>query len=267
MKLAVSHPWDLPIKEAMALQAALAERVIARTTFDPDTIETVAGIDVGFRGGEAEAAIVVLRFSDLEPVDCVRVSAPVRFPYVPGLLAFREGPGVLAAVDRLTIWPDVFIFDAQGLAHERRLGLAAHMGVILDWPSIGCAKSRLIGDHSEPGARAGDWVPLYNTGEQIGAVVRTRAGVRPLYVSIGHRVDLATAVDLVLRCTRGYRLPETTRYAHRVASGAEIPLARIERPGPRVCPEILRERSEGPGVGACPKVPPEQSEGPGEGDP
>ncbi len=223
MKLAISHPWDLSVKEAMALQRTLAGKVIAQTTFDPAAIETVAGIDVGFPGGQAQAAVVVLSYPDLELVTYVRASATVTFPYVPGLLAFREGPCVLAALEKLTTWPDLFIFDAQGIAHKRRLGLAAHMGVILDWPSIGCAKSRLVGQHDEPGRDAGKWVPLYDSGETIGAVVRTRTGVRPLYISVGHRVDLPTAVDWVLRCTRGYRLPETTRYAHRMASEAKGP--------------------------------------------
>jgi deoxyribonuclease V len=151
---------------------------------------------------------------------------PVTFPYVPGLLAFREGPSVLAALEKLSIWPDLFIFDAQGLAHPRRLGLACHMGVILDWPSIGCAKSRLIGRHEEPGDEVGDWVPLLDGDQVIGAVVRSRTRVKPLYVSVGHRVDLTTAIDLVLLCSKGYRLPETTRYAHKVASGADLALHR-----------------------------------------
>ncbi len=223
MKLAISHSWNLTSEEAMTLQATLAKKVIAQTTFDPATIKTVAGIDVGFRGGNAQAAVVVLSYPDLKPVAQVRAGTPATFPYVPGLLAFREGPCVLAALEKLTIWPDLLIFDAQGVAHKRRLGLAAHLGVILDWPSIGCAKSRLTGEHVEPGQSAGEWVPLCDAGDTIGAVVRTRTGVRPMFVSVGHRVDLPTAVDWVLRCTRGYRLPETTRHAHRLASEAELP--------------------------------------------
>jgi deoxyribonuclease V len=129
---------------------------------------------------------------------------------------------VLNALDKLAIWPDLFVFDGHGLAHPRRFGLAAHMGLILGRASIGCAKSRLSGSHDEPGQAVGDWVPLREGDETIGAVVRTRAKVKPVYVSIGHRVDLHTCIDLVLRCTRGYRLPETTRYAHRVAGGARL---------------------------------------------
>jgi deoxyribonuclease V len=222
MNLAVSHSWDLPVEEAKALQARLAERVVTETQFNFPAVETVAGVDVGFRGNVARAAVVALSFPSLEPVDCALAEVPVTFPYVPGLLAFREGPSVLAALEKLSTWPDLFIFDAHGLAHPRRLGLASHMGVILDWPSVGCAKSRLTGSHEEPGDDVGDWVPLSDGDQTIGAVVRSRARVKPLYVSIGHRVDLATAIDLVLRCSRVYRLPETTRHAHRVAGGADM---------------------------------------------
>jgi deoxyribonuclease V len=204
------------------LQLELAEKVIPTTTFDPAAVQTVAGVDVSFRAGMAQAAVVVLRFPDLGPVDHALGEAPLTFPYVPGLLTFREGPSVLNALEKLAAWPDLLIFDGHGMAHPRRIGLAAHMGVILDQASIGCAKSRLIGQHDEPGASVGDWVPLQDKGETIGAVVRTQPGVRPLYVSIGHRVDLPTAVDFVLRCAPNHRLPETTRYAHRVAGGAKL---------------------------------------------
>jgi deoxyribonuclease V len=224
MQLAVSHRWDLSIGEATALQAQLAEKVVAKTDFDPSAVQTVAGVDVGFRGEVAHAAVVVLGFPELEPVDYALGSAPVTFPYVPGLLTFREGPSVLNALAKLTVWPDLFIFDGHGLAHPRRIGLAAHMGVLLNHPSIGCAKSRLSGSHHEPGGAVGDWVPMWDQGEMIGAVVRSRAKVKPLYVSVGHHVDLQTAIDFVLQCTRGYRLPETTRYAHRVAGGAMLEL-------------------------------------------
>jgi len=224
MNLSISHRWDLSPAEAKALQVELAERVIAETTFDPSGVQTVAGVDVSIRKGVARAAVVVLKLTDLKPVDCAVSEAPATFPYIPGLLTFREGPIVLRALERLTIWPDLLIFDGQGMAHPQRIGLAAHMGVILDHPSIGCAKSRLTGTHAEPGDEVGDWEPLTDDGEVIGAVVRSRAGVKPLYVSIGHRVDLVTAINLVLQCTRGYRLPETTRYAHRVAGGADLGL-------------------------------------------
>jgi deoxyribonuclease V len=222
MKLAVSHPWNVSVAEAKALQLQLAEKVIPTTTFDPAAVRTVAGVDVSFGTEVAQAAVVVLRLPDLVPVDYALGKAPLSFPYVPGLLTFREGPSVLNALEELSIWPDLFIFDGHGLAHPRRIGLAAHMGVILDQASIGCAKSRLIGEHDEPGDAAGAWVPLRHQEATIGAVMRTQPGAKPLYVSIGHRVDLPTAVELVLRCTRGHRLPESTRFAHRVAGGGRL---------------------------------------------
>ena len=222
MELAVSHDWDLSVDEARELQASLAERVVREPTFELADVQTVAGVDVSFPGDVARAAVVVLDLSDLKPVAYACAEVPVSYPYVPGLLTFREGPSVLAALKELETWPDLFIFDAHGVAHPRRLGLAAHMGVILDWPSIGCAKSRLVGEHEEPGQDRGHWVPLLDEGETIGAVVRTRTKVKPVYVSIGQRVDLATAIDFVLRCTTRYRLPETTRYADRVAAKGEL---------------------------------------------
>lgn len=224
MNLSISHMWDLSPAEAGVLQSQLAESVIAETTFDPSSVCTVGGVDVSVRSGVARAAVVVLRLEDLEPLDWAVNEAPATFPYIPGLLTFREGPSVLGALEQLTTWPDLLIFDGQGIAHPRRIGLAAHMGVILDHPSIGCAKSRLTGTHADPGGKVGDWEPLADEGEVIGAVVRTRAGTKPLYVSIGHRVDLPTAIDLVLRCTLRFRLPETTRYAHKVAGGADLHL-------------------------------------------
>ena len=223
MRWTIPHAWDLSVEEARAVQAQLAGRVIVQPAFAPSAMRTVAGVDVGFRADQARAAAVVLSFPDLEPVDWSLAEAPVTFPYVPGLLAFREAPAVLKALEGLSTWPDLFIFDAQGIAHPRRLGLAAHLGVLLDCPSIGCAKSRLVGRHSEPPEAAASWTPLYDGEEVIGAVVRTRTGQRPMYVSVGHRIDLQTAIDLVLACTRGHRLPETTRCAHKLAGGGKLP--------------------------------------------
>jgi deoxyribonuclease V len=224
MKLAISHPWDLTIEEARALQRQLARQVVARTTFEPAEVRWVAGVDVSLQKDTALAAVVVLSYPHLKPVDYALGQAPLTFPYVPGLLTFREGPSVLKALEKLAVWPDLLIFDGHGVAHPRRAGLAAHMGVILDHPSVGCAKSRLVGSHEEPGDAAGDWVALHDGDEIIGAVVRSRTRVKPLYVSVGHRVDLPTAIDFVLGCTQGYRLPETTRYAHRVAGGTALAL-------------------------------------------
>ncbi len=229
MQLAVSHRWDLSIGDAKSLQVELAQKVIRVTTFDPFQLQTVAGVDAAFRASAAMAAAVVLGFPGLGFVDCSRAEVPLTFPYVPGLLAFREGPALLSALERLTVWPDLLIVDAHGLAHPRRFGLASYMGVVLDLPTIGCAKSRLVGKHDEPGNQRGDWVPLTDDRETIGAVLRTAGGRKPVYVSIGHRVDLTTAIDLVLRCTRDQRLPETTRFAHRLAGGGTV--------GPVTCRE------------------------------
>jgi len=222
VKIVSSHPWEVSPEEAMAIQQELRGRVSTERGFDE--VHTVAGVDVGFKEDVARAAVVVLSYPGLEPLAQSVAEVTVRFPYIPGLLAFREAPAVLAALEKLTTDPDLFIFDAQGLAHPRRMGLATHIGVLVDRPSIGCAKSRLCGDHAEPAAEAGSYTYLYDGDEVIGAVVRTRTGVAPLYVSIGHKIDLETAIEFVLQCCRGYRLPETTRYAHRVAGGERLPI-------------------------------------------
>jgi deoxyribonuclease V len=222
VKIICPHPWGVSPEEAMAIQQELRGKVSTERGFDE--IQTVAGVDVGFKGDMARAAVVVLSYPGLEPLAQSVAEVPVQFPYVPGLLAFREAPAALAALEKLTTEPDLFIFDAQGLAHPRRMGLATHLGVLIDRPSIGCAKSRLCGDHAELPTEAGSYTTLYDGDEVIGAVVRSRTGVAPLYVSIGHKVDLETAIEVVLQCCRGYRLPETTRYAHRVAGGEKLPI-------------------------------------------
>ena len=215
------HPWSVTPAEAVAIQQALRARV--ETTDRLPQIRHVAGVDVGFEDGGrvTRAAVAVLAYPDLQPVDRALARLPTRFPYVPGLLSFRELPAVLAAIEALAVRPDVYLCDGQGLAHPRRFGIACHLGVLIDAPSIGVAKTRLIGSHAEPPAQKGGWTPLMDGEEVIGAVLRTRTGVKPVYVSIGHRVSLATAIRLVLACTRGYRLPETTRQAHRLASARD----------------------------------------------
>jgi deoxyribonuclease V len=219
-----THPWEVSTAEARRIQRQLRERVLVRPLdLQPGT---VAGVDVSVKEERARAAVVLLTYPDLTPIGAATAEMPVSFPYVPGLLAFREGPVVLAAMERLADRPDVLMFDAQGLAHPRRMGLATHLGVLLDIPAVGCAKSRLCGEHEEPEERKGGWTPLLDRDEVIGAVVRTRDGVQPLFVSVGHRVDLETAVSLVLGCTTKYRLPEPTRWAHRVAGGGSLPAGR-----------------------------------------
>jgi deoxyribonuclease V len=217
-----SHSWDLAPQEAFEVQNDLAAKVERQLRIG--TVRHVAGIDVSVRDDMARAAVVILDFERLDPVDYAIATRRVTFPYVPGLLAFREGPVVLDALERVGTAPDLLIFDGQGLAHPRRLGIASHMGLLVDMPAIGCAKSRLCGRHDEPGEDPGDYAPLVDKGEVIGTVLRTRRGVKPVYVSIGHRVDLESSIEYVLACCRGYRLPETTRWAHRVAGGDEPPI-------------------------------------------
>ncbi|MGC9359848.1 MAG: deoxyribonuclease V [Anaerolineae bacterium] len=214
----IIHPWDCSPKEAIALQESLASHVSTKGSLA--NAETVAGIDVGIRGKRARAAVVVIALKDLATLEIARAERPVTFPYVPGLLTFREGPVVLDALAKLTTEPDVLLFDGQGRAHPRRMGLATHIGVLLDYPSVGCAKSRLCGTYEEPGQERGEYTLLYEDGEVVGAVLRTRTRVKPVFVSTGHRASLEAAIDLVLRCGSGVKLPEPTRRAHHAASFA-----------------------------------------------
>jgi deoxyribonuclease V len=213
------HGWDLTPKDAIALQTALRGRVVREDRIG--VVRRIAGVDVGFEqdGRVTRAAVAVLEYPGLALAEQVVVRVATTFPYVPGLLSFREAPAVLAAFEKVRAAPDLILYDGQGIAHPRRFGIASHVGLLLDCPSIGVAKSRLVGAHKMPANRRGAWTPLRDAGEVIGAVLRTRAGVKPLYVSIGHRVSLETAVRWTLTCVTRYRLPETTRWAHRLASG------------------------------------------------
>ena len=220
------HPWTLDPVEAVRVQASLRERLVL--TWDGRAVSTIAGIDVGLKDASrtARAAIVVLRYPDLTPLEGVTANAPLVFPYVPGLLAFREGPAILAAWERLHLQPDLLMFDGQGIAHPRGIGIAAQMGLWLDRPSIGVAKSRLYGRHAAPGPRRGDLADLVDERDParvIGVVLRTRESVNPVYVSPGHLIDLPHCVEFVLRCCTRYRLPEPTRWAHRLAAGEALP--------------------------------------------
>lgn len=212
------HGWDLTPKDAIALQTALRGRVVREDRIG--VVRRIAGVDVGFEqdGRVTRAAVAVLEYPGLALAEQVVVRVATTFPYVPGLLSFREAPAVLAAFEKVRAAPDLILYDGQGIAHPRRFGIASHVGLLLDCPSIGVAKSRLVGAHKMPANRRGAWTPLRDAGEVIGAVLRTRAGVKPLYVSIGHRVSLETAVRWTLACVTRYRLPETTRWAHRLAS-------------------------------------------------
>ena len=211
------HSWDVIPEEARQLQNELRTQVIQTDQFG--TINTVAGVDIGLKKDIAIASVVVLSFPELQVVDSVVTQSPVRFPYIPGLLSFREIPPLLTAFDQLQTIPDLVIVDGQGIAHPRRFGLASHLGLILDKPTIGCAKSRLWGRYEEPDAEQGAYTYLIDKEEVIGAAVRTRTNVRVVYVSIGHQISLDSARTWTLACCQGYRLPETTRYAHNAASG------------------------------------------------
>ena len=213
------HDWDVSPSEARRIQADLAGRVDLNDAIAIDSIEIVVGVDNTYvtRAGKttAGAVVVALTFPAMEIMETVVAWQPIAFPYVPGLLSFREAPAVLAACADLRVEPDIFLFDGQGYAHPRRLGLASHLGLILERPTVGCAKSRLVGEYEEPERIFGAHTPLVDRGEVIGAAVRTRPRHKPLFVSPGHKISVETAVDVVLACCRnGAFLPEPTRLAH-----------------------------------------------------
>ena len=216
--MSTSHTWPTSTHEAIAIQQQLRAQIIAEDQLG--AVEHVAGVDCGFEedGTITRAAVAVLSFPDLQLRDQAIVRRPTTFPYIPGFLSFRETPAVLDALAELTIRPDLVLCDGQGLAHPRRFGIACHLGLLASIPAIGVAKSRLIGQHDQLPEERGAWQPLHDGREVIGAVLRTRVGTQPLYISIGHRISLPTAIDYVMRCTPKYRLPETTRQAHRLAS-------------------------------------------------
>lgn len=190
-----------------------------RLTRGPERVRLIVGADLAYRGDGrwAWAAVVVVNLPDGRVVESATAAGPPPFPYVPGYLSFREGPLLLAAFKRLRTRPDLCLFDGQGLAHPRRFGLACHMGVLLDLPSVGCAKSLLVGEYDEPGLKRGAWSPLRLDGKQVGAVLRTRSGVRPLFVSPGHRIGVREAVRWVLACSR-FRVPEPIRLAEQLVN-------------------------------------------------
>jgi deoxyribonuclease V len=212
------HEWQVRPSEAISIQRELASKICVKET--PDNIHLIAGVDVAIqRKAEGTASVVVLNYPELQIVDHSSVRGVVDFPYVPGLLSFREIPLLIKAFECLKINPDLVLVDGQGFAHPRRFGLASHLGLLLDIPTIGCAKSRLCGTHQEPGTEAGCTANLVDTVEVIGSVVRTKSGTRPIYVSIGHKVSLEQAIEWTLKCCRGFRLPEPTRLAHQAAGG------------------------------------------------
>lgn len=215
------HKWDVSPEEAVEIQKNLREKII--TENELGEVRYIAGADISCNRSSplGYAVVVVMTFPDLEIVEEKRVEAEIKFPYIPGFLAFREAPILLKAFEKLKIEPDLIIFDGQGIAHPRGMGIASHLGIILNKPTIGCAKSKLLGTYKEPGKNEGDFSYLYSPQEAdnvIGAVVRTKLNTKPVFVSIGHKIDLQTSIKFILACRRGYRIPEPTRIAHNLVS-------------------------------------------------
>lgn len=219
MSLEGAESWPQTAAAAIALQQRFRSQV--RTEDDLGPVGRVAGVDVGFEegGSVTRAAVAVLRWPELDLQEQAIARRPTAFPYIPGLLSFREVPAIFDALQQLASPPDLLLCDGQGLAHPRRFGIACHLGLLVDIPSIGVAKSRLVGHHAPVAEERGAWEPLVDRSEVIGAVLKTRPRTNPLYISSGHRISLPTAVEWVMNCTTRYRLPETTRWAHRLASG------------------------------------------------
>jgi len=216
------HRWDLTPEEAARVQTDLRQHLVL--TWDNRTVASIGGVDISIKPETARAAIVVFRYPELTPLEAVTADVPLVFPYIPGLLSFREGPAVLAAWSTLQNQPDLLMFDGQGIAHPRGIGIASQMGLWLERPTIGVAKSRLYGRHTEVGPGRGDRADLLGKGGNlIGTVLRTREKTNPLYISPGHLIDVEHATQFVLACSAGYRLPEPTRWAHKVAGGEKLP--------------------------------------------
>lgn len=211
------HGWDLSAPEAIRLQKALATRIDTTTPIPLDEVHYVAGVDVSVKNDISRAAIVVFEYPAIRQVAVAYASIPTPFPYIPGLLTFREGAVILKAHAKLTIQPDAYIFDGHGIYHPRRLGIASHMGLWLQKPTVGCGKTHFIGTYGEVGIEKGCTTPISDQGEIVGMLVRTRTNVKPVYVSVGHLATLETAIELVLNCTTRYRLPEPTRVADHLA--------------------------------------------------
>lgn len=221
MKINHLHDWDLEPKAAIALQNELATRLIDDQALDLQQLRYVAGVDVSVKAGKSQAAVVVVTYPEMTLVETVRAQQPTAYPYIPGLLTFREGPVLEEAFHKLEHEPDVFVFDGMGQIHPRRMGIAAHLGLWLERPTIGCGKTHFVGDYNEPAIEKGSIEPLYYKGDQLGVVLRTRKKVKPVYISVGHRVNLTSAIDLIMAVTPKYRLPRPIRLAHQAAGEFE----------------------------------------------
>lgn len=223
MKITLLHDWKISPQQAIELQKQLAYEVIAEDDFE-EPIKTVAGIDLGYDADSniSRAVVVVLSFPELELIESQEAKMPVQFEYIPGLLSFRETPVAIRALEKLEITPDLILCDGQGLAHPRSFGIACHIGLIADVPTIGAAKSVLVGKFENLGEKRGSFAPMIYKKREVGAAVRTRDNVQPMYISAGHRISLETAVKYVLACSPKYRLPETTRLADKMASFRKV---------------------------------------------
>ncbi|NPV60429.1 MAG: deoxyribonuclease V [Actinobacteria bacterium] len=210
------HAFDVSVAEAREIQERMRREVSEGPPLDLSGVRRVAGTDISYlrESRLALGVAVLMSFPELEPLETATAVLEVPFPYVPGLLSFRELPALLPALEALSTLPDLILADGQGVAHPRGFGLASHLGVLTSIPTIGCAKSRLLGEAEEPGTEKGDWTPLRYAGRTVGAALRTRRGVKPLYISVGHLIDLPSCLRAVLSCTRGFRLPEPQRRAH-----------------------------------------------------
>jgi len=223
VKIDAIHDWDISAAEAISLQKSLAARIIYDHPLEVGRMTAVGGVDVSVKddpvtgAAVSHAAVTVLSFPDLQVIETVTATMTTPFPYIPGLLSFREGPVILKAIENLQTIPDAFIFDGMGRAHPRRIGIASHMGLWFNKPTIGCGKTLLIGSYDDPAHERGAYSPLIDRGELVGVVLRSRPNVKPLYISVGHLCDLATAVEVVMRCVGKYRLPEPIRAAHNAA--------------------------------------------------
>ena len=211
------HPWKVNVEEAIQIQENLRTRIILEKTFTE--VKTIGGGDVAYSKDRnfLFAAIVVLSFPKMETMDFATAHGEIPFPYIPGLLSFREGPILINTFQKLKIKPDVMIYDGQGIGHPRGIGLASHMGLWVDLPSIGCTKTPLLDDFIYPRSSKGSFELIRREGKEVGAVLRTKENVKPLFVSIGHRIDLMTSIQLILETCQGYRTPEPLRRAHQLS--------------------------------------------------
>ncbi len=226
MQIRELHTWEVDYAEAVRIQEQLRDKLVLED--EPGEVRLVAGVDVSYAKeyNRMFACVAVFEYPELNLIEQADAELEAGFPYIPGLLTFREGPVVLEACRQLSTAPDLVLFDGQGIAHPRRLGLAAHLGLILDLPSIGCAKTRLVGKYDSVPSKVGSYSWLAYQGARVGAVVRTKPNVKPIFVSPGHRINLESAIKWTLACCRGYKLPEPTRLAHALVNQARLQHAR-----------------------------------------